>query len=102
MSHSHFAYPQPTRALPHGPVWQVREDQEPYAPGFTELIDFTDIIVDKLAKAEALAWVLHSAKEYPDNAVLETTAVIAEFIHEAHEAHTAQWEKVRKLLKRKR
>jgi hypothetical protein len=101
MSHTQLVYPQSAPAPAHN-LWQIREDNGDYPASFTELIDLTDIIDDKLLKAEALAWVLHSAREYPDNAVAETTAVIAEFIHEAMEAHSQQWEKVRSLAKRKR
>jgi hypothetical protein len=102
MSHTQFVYPQTTPAAGTHHLWQIREDEGDYPADFTALIDLTDIIDDKLLKAEALAWVLHGAREYPDNAIAETTAVIAEFIREAIDAHDQQWEKIRRFAKRKR
>jgi len=60
------------------------------------LVDLTDAVIDKLLKAEALSWLLHCAKDYPDNTVAETTAVIADLIHEALESHREQWERIRR------
>lgn len=100
---SHTIYAQPANALANT-CWQVREDENanPYTARLPELLDLTDTVIDKLRKAEAVSWVLHGAKDYPDNAVAETTAVIADLIREASEAHERQWEKIRKLAKQKR
>ncbi|MFA5530200.1 MAG: hypothetical protein WDA11_06000 [Thiohalomonadaceae bacterium] len=104
MSHTQFVYPQTAPAVcsAQNSIWYVGEDKETYTAGFTDLLDLTDRIIDKLLKAEAVCWVLHDAKDYPENALAETTAVIAELIHEAYEAHTTQWEGVKRLAKRKR
>ena len=103
MSHTPFVYPQFTNAFAHAP-WQIREDQHknPYTARLPELLDLSDTVIDKLLKAEAVAWVLHDAKHYPDNAVAETTAVIADLIHGALEAQRKQWEKIRKIAGQKR
>jgi len=101
MSHTQFVYPQSSNTPA---LWQVREneDENPYTARLPELLDLTDTVIDKLLKAEAVSWVLHGAREYPDNAVAETTAVIADLIHEALEAHRTQWEKLRKFAEKKR
>jgi hypothetical protein len=95
MSHTHIAYPQTTDrpfTLVPNPTCAVREDEDPYADS---LVRLSDIIDDKLNKAKGLAWVLHCAKDAPEDAVSETGYVIVELIQEALEAHRKQWGKIR-------
>ena len=95
MSHANLVYPKPISAdlsLAHRGMWNVRENED---RGANNLVDLTDTVIDKLVKAEAVAWVLHDARHYPDNAVAETTAVIADLIREALDAHRELWERVR-------
>jgi hypothetical protein len=95
MSHTDIAYPQATDrpfTLVANPACGVREDEDPYADS---LVRLSDIIDDKLNKAKGLAWVLHGAKDVPEEAVSETSYVIVEFIQEALEAHRKQWGKIR-------
>ncbi|MFO7593515.1 MAG: hypothetical protein R6X15_05655 [Pseudomonadota bacterium] len=101
MSHRNCLSFQPTgytSALFAKVHWKVREDNDEYSSGQDDLADLTDIINDRLTKAEALAWVLHGSTNYPDHADSVTAMVIAELIHEALDAQQQQWDKIRRLL----
>lgn len=85
--------------LVHSHPWQVCEDGDDYdarkSPDSGEsLFEMTDYIIDRLTRAEALAWVLQGAEHHPEKAANVTAMVIAELVREALEAYEKQWEKV--------
>ena len=94
MSHANLVYAQPAIGGSRlaRTAWQIREEDGSYAGS---PLDLTDAVIDRLLKAEAVAWVLHDANA--DSNVTETAAVIADLIHEALEAHRELWEQVRGL-----
>lgn len=79
----------------------IREEEEGYCDFPDGLVELTDTVIDRLLKAEALCWVLHGSKNYPENALAETTGVIADLIHEALQAHREQWQHIQRLTRRK-
>ena len=100
MSHTVHAYPKSTGhglTLPHHSPWMVREDKYRYA---TSLLHLTDAITARLAKAEALTWVLQDSQEAQRDATISNAAwAIADLIHEARELYAEQWERMRKYAK---
>jgi hypothetical protein len=94
MSHPSHRYPVvASRVLP---VWTVREpDPDEDLP---TLLDLTDRITERLAKAEALTRLLihnDTAPEYlPDAA-----SAIADLIGGARALHTKRWERTRRRTK---
>lgn len=96
MSHTTYAYPLPAS---ESLSCQVREDEEKYdagAPGeLSKLLALTDRIIDRLHKAEAVAWLLHGAGECPDGTHQNATWLLAELIHEALDLHRLHWEILR-------
>ena len=94
MSHAKLVYAQPAAGGSRlaRTAWHIREEDGSYA---RSPVDLTDTVIDRLSKAEAVAWVLHDAGA--DSNVTETAAVVADLIHEALEAHRELWERVRGL-----
>ena len=100
MSHSVHTYPKPAGhglTLNHHNPLMVREDKDRYA---TSLVRLTDAITERLAKAEALTWVLQESQDAQrDGTVSNAAWAIADLIHEARELYAEQWERVRKYAK---
>lgn len=92
MSHANLAFPQIASGGSNiaRTVWHVPEEDHSYA---ASPLDLTDTVIDRLRKAEAVAWVPHDADA--DSDITETAAVIADLIDEAVEAHRELWERVR-------
>ena len=100
MSHNVYAYPHPAdhglTLTPHGP-WAVREDEDRYA---RSLLRLADAITERLAKAEALAWVLQEGGEGQGEGTISNAAwAIADLIHEARELYAEQWARMSKYAK---
>lgn len=92
-----FSYPLSSDHFPMHPDL-VQEDEEIDS---IRLLDITDAINDRLAKAEALAQLLQSVDEIPEGTLSDAALVLADLIHKARELHTEQWNILRKLLKSK-
>lgn len=95
MSQMNDAYPRSTDDglhLIHDSSWLIREDDD----DANSLVDLTDAITERLAKAEALTRLLIGGQEYLSDATLPDAAwAIADLIHEARELYARQWERVR-------
>ena len=75
----------------------VREDKDHYA---TRLLRLTDAITERLAKAEALTWVLQDSRESKcDGTTSKAAWAIAALTQEARELYAEQWERIRKYAK---
>ena len=100
MSHTVYAYPKPADngliLTQHSP-WAVREDKDGNP---TNLVRLTDAITERLAKAEALTWVLQDSQEAQrDGTVSNAAWAITDLIHEARELYAEQWERESKYAK---
>ena len=100
MSHTVYAYPQPAdhglTLTQHSP-WVVREDEALYAHS---LLRLADAITERLAKAEALSWVLQEGGEGQGEGTISNAAwAIADLIHEARELYAEQWERMSNYAK---
>ncbi len=100
MSHTVYTYPKPAdnglTLTQHSP-WAVREDKSSHP---RSLLWLTDAITERLAKAEALTWVLQeSGASQRDGTVSNAAWAIADLIHEARELYAEQWEWMRKYAK---
>ena len=81
---------------PHGQVLPFA----PCLPHRTSLARLTNAITERLAKAEALTWVLQDSREAQrDGTVSNAAWAIADLIHEARELYAEQWERMRKYAK---
>ncbi len=100
MSHNVYAYPKPADdglALTQHSPWAVREDEDHYAGG---LLRLADAITERLAKAEALSWVLQEGGEGQGEGTISNAAwAIADLIHEARELYAEQWARMSKYAK---
>lgn len=104
MSNVAFVYSQPTsRDLTSfiNSHWHVHENEDENGESLPDLLALTDLVNDRLSKAEALSWTLHRANQCHDSYGSVTALVIAELIHEALEAHEKLWDSIRQVAKQK-
>ena len=101
MSHTVYAYPQPADdglTFIHTCLWAVREDNDGDP---ASLVRLTDAITERLAKAEALTWILQESREGQDDGTISNAAwTIVDLIHEARELYAEQWARMSKYAKR--
>jgi hypothetical protein len=96
MPHPQHTYPVMT--CPVHPVWTVCEPKPD--DDLTVLLDFTDRINERLAKAEALTRLLID-NEAALTSLPDAAWAIADLIAETRALHTRQWERIRRRLKTK-
>ncbi|WP_126455685.1 hypothetical protein [Sulfuriflexus mobilis] len=77
--------------LIHDSAWAIREDDDA-----NSLVDLTDAITERLAKAEAISRLLIGSQDYPNDATIADAAwAITDLIHETRELYARQWQRVR-------
>lgn len=105
MTHTNITYPRSTGTLTcvGGDTSQVAEEGADYGKTLTaRLVDTSDLINDRLAKAEAMAHLLQRAKRYEEDAIKGAGSVIVDLIQEAREANRKQWEEIQRYTRRQR
>mgnify|MGYP001116309696 CR=1 FL=1 len=99
MSHETFLYPQSTGGLTLGNAscGQVREEGAEYRPFSSVLLEYVDLVNEKLPKAQAVAWLLRDEHTGPQGTIDEASVLIAELIEEVVQANEAMWAQYQRL-----
>jgi hypothetical protein len=81
--------------------WQVREDEDDYGKLSRKLLELhdliTDLITDRLIRADALAEIIQTAENPPKHATRITAMLLQDLIRETQEANEKLWDEIRRL-----
>lgn len=105
MTRTNITYPRSTGTLTciGNDPRQVSEEGADYGKTLTaRLVDTTDFINDRLAKAEAVARLMERAKRYEEDAIKGASSVIVDLVQEARQATRKQWEEIQRYTRRQR
>lgn len=105
MTHTNITYPRSTGTLTciSGDTPQVGEESADYGKTLTaRLVDTSDLINDRLAKAEAVARLMERAKRYEEDAIKGAGSIIVDLLQEARQANRKQWEEIQRYTRRQR
>lgn len=105
MNNTNITYPRSTGTLTciGGAARQVNEEGADYGKTLTaRVVDTSDLIDDRLAKAEAVAHLMARAKRYDEDAIKGVGSVILDLVQEARQANRKQWEEIQRYTRRQR
>ena len=72
---------------------QVREEDEAYASFMKGFVEYTDVLNDKLPKARAIAWLLHSGEPVHQETIQDAALTMVDLIDEVIQAHERLYRK---------